>query len=64
VLLTEAANGRARMLNIGFHLRICGRPGRFAAFARIAQRLQGLGDRIWVARRDAIAESFARAVPA
>jgi peptidoglycan/xylan/chitin deacetylase (PgdA/CDA1 family) len=64
VLLAEAARGRARMLNIGFHLRICGRPGRFAAFARIAERLQGLGDRIWVARRDEIAGAFAAAVPA
>jgi peptidoglycan/xylan/chitin deacetylase (PgdA/CDA1 family) len=64
VLLAEAAGGRSRLLNIGFHLRICGRPGRFAAFARIADRLAGLGDRIWVARRDEVATAFAAACPA
>lgn len=64
VLLAEAARGRARLLNLGFHLRICGRPGRFAAFARILDRLDGLGDRVWVARRCDIAAAFAAAVPA
>lgn len=64
VLLAEAARGRPRLLNIGFHLRICGRPGRFAAFARIAKRLASLGDRVWIARRDEIARSFVDQVQA
>ncbi|KAF0137077.1 MAG: hypothetical protein FD152_699 [Xanthobacteraceae bacterium] len=64
VLLAEAARGHARLLNIGFHLRICGRPGRFAAFARITERLAALGDRVWVARRDEIAQAFAAQAPA
>jgi peptidoglycan/xylan/chitin deacetylase (PgdA/CDA1 family) len=62
-LLAEADRGLTRMLTIGFHLRICGRPGRFPAFARILDRLAGLGDRVWVARRDAIARAFAEKTP-
>lgn len=64
VLLAEAARGKPRLLNLGFHLRICGRPGRFAAFARILDRLNHLGGHVWIARRDAIAAAFADAVPA
>jgi len=57
-LLREAAAGHARLLNIGYHLRISGRPGRFPAMERVLARLASLGDRIWVARRDHIAEAF------
>jgi peptidoglycan/xylan/chitin deacetylase (PgdA/CDA1 family) len=64
VLLGEAERGRARLLNIGFHLRIVGRPGRFAALARILDRLQALGDRIYIGTRADIARSFAASVPA
>lgn len=61
VLLAEAEAGRPRLLNIGYHLRICGRPGRFPAFDRVLARLGTLGDRVWVARRDEIAEAWAAA---
>ena len=57
-LLAEAEAGKPRLLNIGYHLRISGRPGRFPAMDRVLARLAGLGDRIWVARRDEIAEAF------
>ena len=57
-LLAEAEAGKPRLLNIGYHLRISGRPGRFPAMERVLARLAALGDRIWVARRDAIAEAF------
>jgi peptidoglycan/xylan/chitin deacetylase (PgdA/CDA1 family) len=50
-LLDEAARGRGGVLNIGFHLRICGRPARFAAVKGILEALDQLGDRVWVARR-------------
>jgi peptidoglycan/xylan/chitin deacetylase (PgdA/CDA1 family) len=62
-LLAEAARGQARLLNIGYHLRISGRPGRFPAFEQVLARLAALGDQVWVARRDAIAAAFAAAVP-
>lgn len=62
-LLAEAERGKPRMLNVGYHLRIVGRPGRFAAFEGVLARLSALGDRIWVARRDAIARAWARLEP-
>ncbi|WP_159993267.1 polysaccharide deacetylase family protein [Roseomonas sp. 18066] len=58
VLLAEAERGQPRLLNIGYHLRIAGRPGRFRAFEGVLAMLKRLGDRVWVARRDAIAEAF------
>ena len=57
-LLAEAQAGRPRLLNIGYHLRICGRPGRFPAFDRVLARLASLGDRVWVARRSDIAAAW------
>lgn len=63
VLLAEADRAGPRLLNIGYHLRICGRPGRFPAFEQVLARLASLGDRVYVARRDEIARAFALAVP-
>jgi peptidoglycan/xylan/chitin deacetylase (PgdA/CDA1 family) len=58
VLLAEADRGKPRLLNIGFHLRIVGRPARFAAFAGILDLLKAHEDRIWIASRREITESF------
>jgi len=63
VLEAEAAEGLPRMLNIGFHLRIVGRPGRFKAFDLILAELARRRDRLWIARRIDIATHFARVVP-
>ena len=60
-LLAEAEQGKPRLLNIGYHLRIAGRPGRFAAFEGVLQKLAALGDRVWVARRDEIARAWVAA---
>jgi peptidoglycan/xylan/chitin deacetylase (PgdA/CDA1 family) len=62
-LEAEAARGLPRLLNLGFHLRICGRPGRFAAFAAILATLAGRRDRLWLARRCDIARAFMAASP-
>jgi peptidoglycan/xylan/chitin deacetylase (PgdA/CDA1 family) len=59
-LLEEGERGAPKLLNIGFHLRICGRPARFRAVEAILARLAGLGPRVWVARRIDIAD-WARA---
>jgi peptidoglycan/xylan/chitin deacetylase (PgdA/CDA1 family) len=64
VLEAEAARGLPRLLNIGFHLRIVGRPGRFKAFEHILAELDRRRDRLWLARRIDIAEAFAKACPA
>ncbi len=62
VLACEARAGLPRLLNIGFHLRIVGRPGRFAAFEEILSELARRRDRLWLARRIEIARAFAEAV--
>jgi peptidoglycan/xylan/chitin deacetylase (PgdA/CDA1 family) len=58
VLEAEAARGLPRLLNVGFHLRITGRPGRFGAFDGILRELVARGDRVWVATRGDIARAF------
>ena len=63
VLGEEAERGEARLLNVGFHLRIAGRPARFAAFRDTLQLLAARRDRIWIATRAEIARAFAAAVP-
>lgn len=58
VLEAEAARGHTRLLNIGFHLRIVGRPGRFRAFEDILAGLAARRDRIWIAPRAEIARAW------
>lgn len=62
VLESEAARGYPRLLNIGFHLRIVGRPGRFKAFDLILDELARRRERLWIARRLEIAQAFAQRV--
>ena len=42
MLLEEGEAGHPKLLNIGWHLRIAGRPGRFAAFKRVLALLEFL----------------------
>jgi len=51
-----------RMMSLGVHLRIIGRPGRAAAFERFLQHV-GAQSGVWVATRLQIAEHFARTQP-
>lgn len=64
VLLAEADAGRTRLLNIGFHLRICGRPARFKAVRDILALLDSVRDRVWIARRIDIARHARKAMQA
>jgi peptidoglycan/xylan/chitin deacetylase (PgdA/CDA1 family) len=57
-LLAEARLGRPRLLNIGFHLRIVGRPARFPAFRGVLDLLAARREEIWTARRADIARAF------
>jgi hypothetical protein len=52
------------LLNIGYHLRIAGRPARFPAFEKVLARLAELGDQVWVARRIDIAKAWRAATRA
>ena len=54
-LLEEGARGQPKLLNIGYHLRIAGRPARIGTLERVLAYLKSLGDDVWIARRDAIA---------
>lgn len=58
VLEAEASSGWTRLLNIGFHLRIVGRPGRFKAFDAILAELEARRDRLWIATREDIARAW------
>jgi peptidoglycan/xylan/chitin deacetylase (PgdA/CDA1 family) len=63
VLEAEAEAGVPRLLNIGFHLRIVGRPGRFKAFDGVLAELARRREFLWIARRIDIATAFAEVVP-
>jgi peptidoglycan/xylan/chitin deacetylase (PgdA/CDA1 family) len=62
-LIEEGRRGTPRMLNIGFHLRICGRPARFRAVEAILADLKRRGPDVWVATRRQIAASAATQLP-
>ena len=46
-----------RMLSVGLHCRLVGRPGRIASLARFLDYINGF-DKVWVARRIDIAEHW------
>ena len=62
-LRREAREEGARIMSLGLHLRIIGRPGRIAALegflAHVANR-----DDVWIATREDIANAYAAAFPA
>ena len=58
VMLAEAERGKSGLLNIGLHLRICGRPARFRAVEQILDLLDRHRERVWLARRIDIATHF------
>lgn len=61
VLYAEGAD-RPRMLSIGLHCRLIGRPGRAAALQRFLDHLQR-HDKVWVATRLDIARHWIRTHP-
>lgn len=62
-LLEEGSRGHARVLNVGFHLRIAGRPGRFPAVRGVLELLEQHRGRVWVATRAEIAQAFSEQCP-
>lgn len=57
VLLAEGRDGAPKMMNIGLHCRLVGRPGRAAALARFLDYVQSHED-AWVCTRQAIADHW------
>ena len=63
VLYAEGAAGSPKMLSIGLHCRLVGRPGRAASLARFLDYVQS-HDKVWVAKRIDIAHLWAKTLPA
>jgi putative urate catabolism protein len=61
VLYAEGAD-TPRMMSIGMHCRLLGRPGRFAALQRFLDHVER-HDRVWVCRRIDIARHWQRRHP-
>lgn len=62
VLYAEGAEGAPKMMNIGLHCRLVGRPGRAAALARFIDYVKS-HDKVWIARRIDIADHWAKTFP-
>ncbi|MFD6162656.1 allantoinase PuuE [Nocardia sp. NPDC060256] len=62
VLYREGAEGNPKMLSIGLHCRIVGRPARIAALERFLDHVQS-HDQVWITRRIDIAEHWRKVHP-
>jgi putative urate catabolism protein len=56
-LYREGHEGRPRMMSVGLHSRIIGRPGRIGALARLLDHIQR-HEGVWLTGRDAIARHW------
>ena len=61
-LYQEGQAGAAKMMNVGLHCRLAGRPGRAAALKRFLEYAKGF-EGVWFARRIEIAEHWAMKHP-
>ncbi len=62
VLYAEGRDGRPKMLSVGLHCRLAGRPARTKALERFLDHVQS-HDSVWLARRIEIAEHWRRVHP-
>ncbi|WP_077964363.1 allantoinase PuuE [Ensifer adhaerens] len=62
VLYAEGTAGAPKMLSIGLHCRLVGRPGRAAALARFLDYVQG-HEKVWLAKRVDIARHWTENYP-
>jgi len=61
-LYAEGKAGSPKMMSIGLHCRLIGRPGRVMALARFIDYIQG-HEKVWIPRRVDIAEHWAKNHP-
>ncbi len=61
-LYAEGEAGSPKMMSIGLHCRLIGRPGRVMALARFIDYIQS-HDKVWIPRRVDIAEHWAKTHP-
>jgi putative urate catabolism protein len=57
VLYEEGQGGAAKMMSVGLHCRLIGRPGKLAGLKRFIDYIQGVDD-VWCPRRIDIAEHW------
>ncbi|MFT4026032.1 MAG: polysaccharide deacetylase family protein [Novosphingobium sp.] len=62
-LYREGVEGNPKMMSLGLHLRIIGRPGRIWAFEEFLKHVRG-HDGVWIATRRQIAQHLAKVDPA
>ena len=62
VLYAEGAAGAPKMMSVGLHCRLAGRPGRAAALKRFLDHASG-HDGVWFATREQIADHWAATHP-
>lgn len=62
-LYREGEAGQPKMMSLGLHLRIIGRPGRIWALEEFLRHVTGRGG-VWIASRREIARHFATVCPA
>lgn len=62
-VLYAEGDSKPKMMSVGLHCRLAGRPGRAAAVARFLDFVAG-HDKVWVCRRIDIAEHWRREHPA
>lgn len=63
VLYREGLEGRPKMMSVGLHNRLVGRPGRLAGLIRFLDHVQR-HDRVWLCRRVEIARHWRARFPA
>ncbi|GAW36326.1 uric acid degradation bifunctional protein [Roseovarius sp. A-2] len=61
-LYAEGAAGAPKMMTVGLHCRLIGRPGKIAGLRRFIEHIQGFGG-VWCPRRIDIAEHWAKVHP-
>ena len=54
-LIEEGRRGSPKMMSVGLHCRLVGRPGRAKGLEDFLDYVKSLGDDVWVCRRDEIA---------
>ncbi len=62
VLYAEGGAGAAKMMSVGLHCRLIGRPGKLAGLKKFIDYIQGF-EGVWCPRRIDVAEHWAKAHP-
>ena len=57
-LVEEGRRGSPKMMSVGLHCRLVGRPGRANGLEEFIDFAKSLGDDVWICRRDEIAKHW------